>query len=147
MKEKAIIVDIDGTLANVNHRVHYVKSTPKEWKKFHSEASNDKVNSWCESIITAMKNNGYKIILVTGRDAPYKDMTISWLSKNNISHDLLYMRPDKDFREDSIIKKEIYEAKIKEFFDVEFVLEDRLQVVKMWRSLGLTCLQCDWGDF
>jgi hypothetical protein len=57
------------------------------------------------------------------------------------------MRKEGDHREDSVIKKEIYLKDILPKNEVLFIVEDRLSVVKMWRSLGLVCLQCDWGDF
>ena len=57
------------------------------------------------------------------------------------------MRPEGNNEKDSIIKKRIYEDHIKGKFNVEFVLDDRNQVVEMWRELGLTCLQVAEGDF
>jgi hypothetical protein len=57
------------------------------------------------------------------------------------------MRKQGDFRRDSIVKKEIYDNDIKGKFDVEFVLDDRQQVVDMWREIGLKCLQVAPGNF
>jgi hypothetical protein len=57
------------------------------------------------------------------------------------------MRQTDDNRKDSIIKEEIYDAHIRGKYNVLFVLDDRDQVVQMWRSLGLTVLQCNEGDF
>ena len=57
------------------------------------------------------------------------------------------MRPENDNRQDSIVKREIFEQYIKGVYDIEFVLDDRNQVVEMWRSLGLKCLQVQEGDF
>ena len=57
------------------------------------------------------------------------------------------MRKEGDHRRDSIVKKEIYDTLIKDEFDVEFVLDDRQQVVDMWREIGLKCLQVAEGNF
>ena len=62
-------------------------------------------------------------------------------------YDELYMRKDEDRRADYIIKKEIYDEFIEPHYNVQFVLDDRDQIVKMWRGLGLKVLQCQFGDF
>ena len=52
----------------------------------------------------------------------------------------LFMRKTGDFRQDAVIKKEIYDQFIKDKYYIEFVLDDRLQVCRMWYDLGLTLL-------
>lgn len=145
--EKAILVDIDGTLADVEHRVHHVQSDNKDWKAFNDGMHADKLNHWCADLVKAMQGENYKIIFITGRGESYREMTEEWLKKHSISYSHLYMRPKKDRREDFEVKKELYNEKIKVDYKVVFVIEDRASVVKMWRDIGLVCLQCDWGDF
>lgn len=70
-----------------------------------------------------------------------------WLEANNIGYHELLMRNKDDNRKDSIIKKELFDKHIRGRYDVMFVLDDRNQVVEMWRSLGLKCLQVENGDF
>jgi len=147
VKKKAIIVDIDGTLADVEHRVHFMHTEPKDWRSFNSNMLEDKLNIWCHQIMQAMKREGQEILLVTGRGEKRRLDTENWLHKHNVNYDGLFMRSHADRREDFLIKKIIYEERIAPNYDVLFVLEDRLSVVKMWRSIGLICLQCDWGDF
>ncbi len=146
-KYNAIIVDLDGTLCDVEHRVHHVKSNPKNWQAFNQAMDEDKSYFWCIELIAAMRERGYKIYFVTGRDENYRGMTESWLKRHNVSHDGLYMRPSRDFREDSDIKEEIYRTEIETQAQVLFVVDDRKSVVERWRKLGLTCLQCAPGDF
>jgi hypothetical protein len=57
------------------------------------------------------------------------------------------MRKEGDVRKDAIVKGEIYEKNINGKYNVLFVLDDRNQMVEMWRGLGLTCLQVADGDF
>lgn len=146
-KENAIIVDLDGTLCNVDHRLNYVEKTPKEWKKFHENLVHDNLNHWCYEIIKGQQQLGYKVILLTGRDDTYREETQKWLLENDIKYDLLLMRDATSWKEDSDVKKEFYQKEIQPFYQVLFVIEDRLSVVKMWREIGVTCLQCAWGDF
>ena len=146
-KHKAIIVDLDGTLCDVEHRVHHVKSKPKKWGAFNQAMDQDKPYFWCIELIAAMKARDYKIYFVTGRDENFRKMTTKWLSRHNVHYDELHMRRDQDFREDSEVKEEIYVHKIEKNSQVLFVVDDRKSVVERWRKLGLTCLQCAPGDF
>ena len=135
---KAIICDIDGTLAHMQDR------SPYDWDK----VSDDVVDKTIKEILrTFYSTSKYAIILASGRDDVCKQITERWLGKNYIFYDALYMRKHNDNRPDEVIKKEIYDKHIKDKYDVVFVLDDRNKVVKMWRDLGLKCLQVAEGDF
>lgn len=64
-----------------------------------------------------------------------------WLYKHRIPIDILHMRSGGDTRQDSIVKREMYERDIEPYFDVKYVIDDRPQVCDAWRSLGLPVLQ------
>lgn len=132
----AIIVDIDGTLAIRRDR------SPYDWSK----VGQDDVNETVASLVNS-QNEDHIIILVSGRDGCCAKETEEWLKKHEIKYHKLLMRTPNDNRKDSIIKKELYDNLIKGKFNIEFVLDDRNQVVEMWRELGLTCLQVAEGDF
>ena len=135
---KAILCDIDGTLAHMQNR------SPYDWDK----VGDDVVDKTIKEILrTFYSTSEYDIILISGRDDVCKQITERWLDKNYIFYDGLYMRKHNDNRPDEVIKKEIYDKHIKDEYDVEFVLDDRNKVVKMWRGLGLKCLQVAEGDF
>lgn len=143
----AIIIDLDGTLANINERRNAL-GTHKNFNLFYSNIPKDKLNVWCKEIINKFKQD-HKIILVTGREEieEVKIDTNKWLIKNDIHYDKIFFRKLNDNRRDSIIKEEIYENNIKEKYKILFVVDDRKQVVEMWRDKGLTCLHCNWGNF
>ena len=82
-----------------------------------------------------------KIILLSGRQEKDREVTEAWLEENRIPYNVLFMRPTNDGRKDSIVKEEIYRREIEGHYNVRFVLDDRQQVVDMWRSLGLKCFQ------
>lgn len=146
--DNAILVDLDGTLTNVEHRVHHVQDRANpDWKSFNEKMVHDTLNDWCHCLIESMQSNGDKVIFITGRRENYRQHTETWLEKHNISYQALYMRGIEDRRDDHEIKKEIFRRNIEGKFQVRFVVEDRASVVKMWREIGLVCLQCDWGDF
>lgn len=134
---KAIICDLDGTLA-------ILKRNPFD----ASTCENDELNKPVYDVVKSYHEKGHQVILVSGRMDTYKPQTLKWLDKHQIPYDKLIMRREKDMRKDAVIKREIYEDQIKPKFYVEFVLDDRNQVVDMWRNdLGLACLQVNYGDF
>ena len=146
IKKKAIIVDIDGTLADASHRLHFLASSPKRWDEFHRGSELDEVNTWCTEIIERFSPD-HEIILLTGRGNEYREVTKNWLKEKAVTFNQLFMRANADRRSDFEVKKEIFLEKITEGHDVLFVIEDRMSVVAMWRELGLICLQCAKGDF
>lgn len=133
----AIICDIDGTLALSGWRDPYDGSL----------ANQDPVNEAVATLVRLPPGDEDKIILVSGRDEKYREITEDWLKTNRIPFAFLYMRPANDSRQDVIVKQEIYREKIEGKYNVRFVLDDRNQTVQGWRDLGLTCLQVADGSF
>jgi hypothetical protein len=151
---KTVIFDIDGTLADLTHRRHYVANRPKNWNKFFAELHKDtpikNVVSFCQFL---MFDNPHlvNIIFCTGRGEEYRAETMEWL-KIHVFEGLtrsinLKMRPAKDSRPDDIIKKEMLDAIRAEGHDLWFVVDDRQRVVDMWRANGVTVFQSAPGDF
>lgn len=136
-----IICDIDGTLADVGHRLHFVTKKPKNWKGFFEAMIKDSLNVWCAVLLQAMARQGYKIFLVSGRPEDYRSHTEEWLKKHKVTYDKLLMRKAGDFRKDDIVKRELLYKIGKE--KILFVVDDRQSVVDMWRKEGLLCLQCN----
>ena len=143
--QTAIIVDLDGTLCDAGHRRHFVEKEKKDWKSFYENMVYDQPNQWCLELLNRFKMN--EIVFVTGRPEEYREHTVTWLKKIGYSSCPLFMRKSKDYRQDFEIKTEIYKEHIEPKFKILFCVDDRTQVVKAWRALGLTCLQCDEGDF
>ena len=77
------------------------------------------------------------VLVVTGREEKYRVITEKWLKDNEVSYDFLFMRKTEDRRPDYIVKKEIFDNKIRNQYAVFFAIDDRKQVKKMWVSLGI----------
>lgn len=150
-----ILCDIDGTAANIEHRRHFVEkkdSNKVNWQKFFKEMVHDTPNEWCQQLLGAMYEGGHQIIFVTGRPDDYREETRLWLRQHyqHILFKELYMRPKGNTEQDYVIKERIYdECFVTNGLEKEilFVVDDRKQVVDMWRRRGLTVLQCDIGNF
>lgn len=135
---KAVICDLDGTLSLLNGRDPYDASSADE----------DLLNVPVARVLQMAKAEGYKVILLSGREQLYREPTERFLSKHQIAYDLLLMRTTNDYRKDNIIKKELFQQEIAGKYFIEFLLDDRNQVVDMWRKdLQLPCFQVNYGDF
>lgn len=122
----AVICDLDGTIALLNGRNPYDASN----------CQNDLLN---EAVYSIIKHKD--VIFVSGREDKYKLQTQEFLHKHGLFNYLLYMRKSGDTRKDSVIKEEIFNDHIRGKFNIEYVLDDRLSVCRLWHSLGLNLLR------
>ncbi len=151
-----IIFDIDGTLLNINHRLHHLDKTPPDWKSFNENIQYDvPIEEMAKLLKVLASNNLMRIIFCSGRSEKNRDITEkqirNLLSENNGSLTPLkinlYMRKSNDYRKDAIIKNDLYKDMLNDGFKPRLVFDDRSSVVKMWREKGLRCLQVAEGNF
>jgi FMN phosphatase YigB (HAD superfamily) len=145
---KVIVFDVDGTLADVMHRVHFVRNKPRNWPAFNRAMKDDTPNHdivWLFK--TLWKQEDTIMLVASGRGEETRGITESWLLDNEILCEKLYMRPAADYRSDDIIKAEILEQIRAEYGEPFMVFDDRNQVTDMWREKGVRCLQVAPGDF
>lgn len=134
---KCVLFDIDGTLAN-----HENKRNPFDLKLVGQDTSKDFVVQSAK----AFYEKGYIVYIVSGREDTCKEDTIRWLKKYNIPYHTLYMRKEKDFRPDWVIKEEIW-REIATHSYITQIFDDRDQVVRRARGLGLNVNQVAYGSF
>lgn len=133
-----ICFDIDGTLADVSHRVHLWRQKPKNWSMFKSEMVNDAPIEQICTIAREMVSTGHQIILCSGRGEDTREWTEQWLHDQGIHWEKLYMRLANDYRGDDIVKKELLDQIVVDFGKKpDIVFDDRPRVVKMWRANGV----------
>lgn len=145
MKKDIIVFDIDGTLSLVGDRKECLMHQPKNWDEFYSRCGEDRPNQSIIDLVFPLSLK-YHIYLVTGRRESCRYDTINWLAEYDLInhvHELL-MRPNGDFRHDTILKPEL----IKPFQNrIITIFEDRDSMVKKWREIGLSCCQVAEGNF
>lgn len=134
---EAILVDIDGTLAKMTKR------GPFDWARVGEDEPVERI----VELVNLYWSAGKAIIVMSGRDSVCREQTIEWLNKHEVPFDALFMRQAGDVRKDNIVKHELFWAHVAPWYNVQAVIDDRNQVVKMWREIGLTCLQVAEGDF
>jgi predicted kinase len=132
----AVLVDIDGTVALKGAR------SPFDESRVHEDRPNQPVITVVRSLAAA-----HWVVFMSGRTDGCRAATETWLREYVGAQFDLFMRPAGDMRKDAVVKRELFDSRVRDQYDVRLVLDDRDQVVTMWRSLGLTCLQVAEGDF
>ncbi|WP_173155950.1 phosphatase domain-containing protein [Phytohabitans suffuscus] len=135
---KIVLVDIDGTVALIGDR------SPYDMRR----VGDDQPHHAVIAAVRAMHAAGHAIVYCTGRDESARAATEQWLDRHvGVPYEALHMRDLYDSRRDAVVKRDIFEREIRDHFHVVGVFDDRMQVVKMWRDLGLTVFQVAEGDF
>lgn len=160
-KPIAVVCDLDGTLCDVEHRRHHVRPEPgsgkkKNWMAFMDGIKDDGLNQWCADILESFSRE-HMIVYCSGRGREQEVATRDWLNYHDVlrfenaygqKYDAeLFMRMAGDSRRDDIVKEIILDFEILTRYTPYFMIDDRQQVVDMWRRRGFTCLQCAKGDF
>lgn len=132
-----VIFDIDGTLAHMKGR------NPYQW----TEVRKDEVDHIVAELADLYKVAGYDIVVLSGRDEVCREETIEWLNSYDIPFDALHMRPQGDRRPDYEVKHELLLTKVAPDYNVQLCVDDRDQVVRLWRWHGIKCFQVQEGRF
>ncbi len=151
------IFDLDGTLANAEHRIHHINCEPKNWPAFFADCIHDAPINAALKTLHALRKGGAEIWVWTGRSDEVKAQTLDWLHRNGVfrgfwnpirAPEALMMRKAGDHRTDVAVKSDWLAAlDPPERNRLTAVFEDRASVVKMWRDAGVPCFQVALGDF
>lgn len=131
---KAIIYDIDGTIAEMSNR------GPFEWGK----VGNDNPRSFVIDMLKNHSRQGYEIIICSGRSDECKYETEMWLNLHVGSHYFvdLHMRKSGDYRKDCVVKEEIFWTHLSHKYNIEAVVDDRDQMIRLWHELKIKNVIC-----
>ena len=150
--KNTIIFDLDGTLALIDKR-REVSTKPNgklDWGKFFNSTNIklDEPNLPVIKTAQLFSEQGFNIVILSGRSNKTETATRSWLSKNKVPFNKLIMRNSETdhFTPDWVLKKNMLDENL-DINDVFLVVDDRDRVVKLWRSLGLTTFQVAEGNF
>lgn len=153
MENQVVLVDLDGTIADCQHRRHHVdgsRSTGKNWDGFFDPklVARDSLIEHVRDLVVALAGK-YQIIYVTARREELRTTSMEWLRKHGLwlSPYQMFMRKAGDRREDSLVKRDLLEEIKALGYAPVIAVDDRKRVVDMWREQGLTCFQVAPGDF
>lgn len=145
-----ILCDLDGTLADCSHRLHFVKQTPKDWKSFFAGIEGDSLRNEVRAQVAWKHEQGHPVILLSARPEDYRAATENWLKKQDLGFEYvtLIMRRAGDKRDDAIVKKELLDRYFPDKSLIKCVFDDRPKVIRMWREQGLEVIDVGVGiDF
>jgi len=150
-KKDIVIFDLDGTLANIQDRVKHctIKEGKLDWEKFYNPdfIEYDKPNPDIIELNRSLHKSGYEIHILSGRSDRTRGVTEKWLYDNGVEWHHLMMRDEENlYLKDSELKRNWLQKFYKKEY-ILFIVDDRKQVVDMWREEGLTCLQVAEGNF
>ncbi len=143
-----VIFDIDGTLAHKGKRNAY------DWKSVGKDTVDESTAYILRSLEeyskrmsgTALMEKPPEIIICTGRDGVCLPETIEWLSENDLYYRSIFIREEKDCRADWIVKEEFWH-KIAKRYNIIGMFDDRMQVVRRARALGLKVFNVENNNF
>lgn len=145
---RVVVFDIDGTIADNKHRTHYLMGDKKDWKSYNAHMLDDDP---IYDVIKLLKELSvlHTIILCTGREEVYRQVTWDWLDHHQISNHIsgVYMRYTKDYRSDAIVKVELLNDIRNMYGEPWLWFDDRNQVVDAIRAQGVRVMQVAPGDF
>jgi beta-phosphoglucomutase-like phosphatase (HAD superfamily) len=159
VEDRFVLCDLDGTLADVNHRLHFIKNddgtlkpyAERDWDSFNKACVDDKPNEDVIEILKALLRGCRMFYFLSGRNDVVRAETVQWLQKHVYEdldyHEQLVMRKADDRRPDTEVKLDMVRELGLTPDDVLCILDDRQCVVDMWRENGFRCLQVDaWEE-
>lgn len=145
-KPPAIIVDMDGTLADVSGIRHFVRTRPKDFDTFHAESVNVPPHAEVVRLVRQAKAFGLDVLVVTARRAQWRHQTAWFLALHDIPSDALVMRGDRDMRPDVQVKRDML-ATIRQAWTPVLAVDDNPKVVELWEECGIpTVVVPGWED-
>ena len=148
MIKKTVIFDVDGAIADVEHRRHFVSQKPADWKSFRNSTVFDTPVQWVCDIAKRFIAQGDNVAFFSARNESERSITEKQISEwIGEGHQGLFLRPDGDFRRDDEFKSDLADKFEEVGGKIDIVFDDRNQVVEMWRARGTTVVQVADGDF
>jgi hypothetical protein len=140
------VFDIDGTLSDASHRLHFLATKPKNWDAFFAASADDKAIAHICDLARHLSKVA-TVVFVSGRSDAVRRETEDWLERETGMRGPLYLRNARDRRPDYIVKAELLERVLADGYRPLMAFDDRDQVVKMWRAKGVPCAQVAEGNF
>jgi phosphoglycolate phosphatase-like HAD superfamily hydrolase len=138
------IVDIDGVVADVRHRLHHVEARPKNWRAFFAAAGRDPVHEEGVALVERLARD-HEVVFVTGRPESLRDDTVAWLERHGMGGHALVMRPQGDSRPAAQLKVHLLRRLARDRA-VAAVVDDDALVIEALREAGYPAVRADWAD-
>lgn len=137
------VIDIDGVLADVRHRLHHLRGARKDWRAFFAEVDADPLMEQGHAAATDAAGQGLGIVYLTGRPEGCRAETVSWLARHGLPAGSLLMRPERDRRPAREYKVQAL-RELSGTREVAWLLDDDGEVVTAAQAAGFTAVLADW---
>lgn len=137
-----MIVDIDGVVADVRHRLHHLDRRPKDWDAFFAAASLDGPHEEGVALVRRLAVD-HEIVFLTGRPRSLENVTVGWLTRHGLAGHRLVMRPPRDFRPAAAVKLDQLAA-IARGRSIALVVDDDAAVIAAMDAAGHPTLHATW---
>ena len=139
-----VVFDLDGTLADVEHRRHLIQKPSRQWDAFFAACTDDTLIEAAALAFRAHRAAGHRVEVWSGRSDAVRAETEDWLGRHGLAPARLLMRPARDYTPDDDLKEAWLDRSDPA---PSLVYDDRDKVVAMWRRRGVPCFQVAPGDF
>ena len=136
------VIDIDGVVADVRHRLHHVTEHPKDWRRFFDGAGEDGLLAEGEETVRALAAV-YDLVYLSGRPERLRTVTESWFARHDLPAGPLLLRPAYDYRPSSVYKVDVLEE-LAETRTVVVLVDDDPRVLEAARRAGFDVLPATW---
>ena len=140
---RVAVLDVDGVLADVRHRLSHIEGPRRDWDAFFAEVSADPVLAEGRAEALAATSSGLAIVYLTGRPERCRLDTVQWLTDNDLPEGELVMRRDSDRRPARILKVEAL-RRLSQTCEIAFLLDDDPEVLAAAASAGFAVRAADW---
>lgn len=142
-RQRAVIVDLDGTLCNDSSRKHLVEGKHRDYDAYHAALMSDEPNPKLLSKLDAFTDEGVLIFYITGRPEKYRSLTLDWFMLHDVPPGMLFMKPDNNVMQKAAdFKREVIERELKSL-DIGFAFDDNDRVLEMLKGLGIETVKVD----
>jgi phosphoglycolate phosphatase-like HAD superfamily hydrolase len=138
------VVDLDGVVADVRHRLHHVtgRGGPKDWPAFFAAAGDDPLLDEGARTVHALAD-AYDIVYLSGRPERLRTTTEEWLRRHGLPPGPVLLRPDGDFRPARRYKLQALDE-LAESRTVALLVDDDPRVLEDARQAGYDVLPATW---
>jgi phosphoglycolate phosphatase-like HAD superfamily hydrolase len=137
------VVDLDGVVADVRHRLHRLQARPKDWDGFFAAAGDDEVLPEGRAVVEQLVASGHEVVWLTGRPERCRAATLAWLTDNGLVAGPLFMRRDGDRRPARMTKLAVL-RELASRRPVAVMVDDDAGVVKAVRAAGFAVMHAEW---
>lgn len=137
-----VVVDIDGVVADVSHRLHLLDLHPRRWDDFFARAADDPPLPEGVALVLAIPADN-RLCWLTGRPERNRQLTEAWLTRQGLPSGPLLMRPDRDRRPARQAKRDHLRT-LRRQHSIALVVDDDPTVIAMLADEGLPYLLADW---